>query len=403
MRKFITCAIILLAILFLSFYDVIAQEGSNTVFLPLVFHGSDRVEPTPDPTIPPSAFNKISPTNYALDQPKTPILSWETTSPLTEYEYCIYELSEFNCSNWISTGTSNSVELPALEPNTFYKWQVRAWNGVQGPIYANGTEDETWAFITGDLPFVYRSEPDNGATNLSTTLLLEWFGSSDATSYEYCFDTINDYKCNNWTSTGTRNYVGIGGLVEGTTYYWHVRALNEFGTAYSDSDETKFWSFRTASNVPNTPILNGDFESGELFWDVHSKNGYDIVKDITGDVLADPPPSGSWAADFWAHENEYAYVSQAVEIPPTGAILHFWYYSWSLDIDSGYDYFIVRVGEDALVVEDLYGDETTEWVHKEVDLSAYAGTIQRIRFSVGCDYSLSSGLYLDDISLVPIN
>ena len=73
-----------------------------------------------------------------------------------------------------------------------------------------------------------------------------------------------------------------------------------------------------------------------------------------------------------------------------------------MDIDSGYDYFVVRVGEDALVVEDLYGDETNQWVHKAVDLSAYAGTVQRIRFSVGCDYALSSGLYLDNISLEPI-
>ena len=36
-----------------------------------------------------------------------------------------------------------------------------------------------------------------------------------------------------WTSNGASTSVGVS-LTYGTTYYWHVRAINSFGTTYSN-------------------------------------------------------------------------------------------------------------------------------------------------------------------------
>jgi uncharacterized delta-60 repeat protein len=37
--------------------------------------------------------------------------------------------------------------------------------------------------------------------------------------------------------------VTVSGLDEGATYYWQVRAVNQFGTIYADDDSAARWSF----------------------------------------------------------------------------------------------------------------------------------------------------------------
>jgi len=96
----------------------------------------------------PGAFNKSSPTSGAINQSITPTLMWGATIPLTHYEYCIDTTNDNACSSWVSTGTNNFVTLPAKAYNTTYYWQVRAWNGAYGPVYANGSQTAFWSFKT---------------------------------------------------------------------------------------------------------------------------------------------------------------------------------------------------------------------------------------------------------------
>ncbi len=56
-------------------------------------------------------------------------------------------------------------------------------------------------------------------------------------------------NCNNWTKTGTLKKAVLPPLTKGTTYYWHVRAVNGADVTYSNGSETEAWYFI----VPNDP------------------------------------------------------------------------------------------------------------------------------------------------------
>jgi hypothetical protein len=98
------------------------------------------------PESPPAAFNKVSPINGVLNQSSTPTLSWETTSTITDFEYCYDTTNDNACSTWISNDKATAVQLPTLPTNTTYYWQVRAWNNLKGPTYANGSQTSFWSF-----------------------------------------------------------------------------------------------------------------------------------------------------------------------------------------------------------------------------------------------------------------
>ncbi len=210
---------------------------------------------------PPGTFDKTSPANEATSVSTNPTLSWGSSSEAISYEYC-YDTSNDNaCSSWTNVGSNTSVGLSGLGSNTTYYWQVRANNGI-GTTYAGGSSTAFWSFTTGNVPEAFaKTTPTNGATVISTTPTLIWGSSSGATSYEYCYDTSNDNACSGWTNNGTAISVGLSSLSAGTTYFWHVRAINSIGMTYANSSSTAFWSF-TTGNVPDafnkTAPTNGD-------------------------------------------------------------------------------------------------------------------------------------------------
>jgi hypothetical protein len=195
---------------------------------------------------PSGTFSKSSPANGMTGQSTSPTLSWGISSAATSYEYCYDTTNDGACSTWVSTGTTRSVSLSALNQGTTYYWQVRAINAF-GTTYANGSEATFWSFRTGAPSGSFsKSGPANGALGRPTSLTLTWGISSAATSYEYCYDTTNDGVCSTWVSTGTTRSVTLNELDPNTVYYWQVRAINAFGTTYANGSEATFWSFRTA-------------------------------------------------------------------------------------------------------------------------------------------------------------
>jgi hypothetical protein len=96
-----------------------------------------------------------------------------------------------------------------------------------------------------------KNAPANGTTRATLSPILSWNVSSNATEYEYCFDTTNDGNCSSWISTGTNNYAGLRGLEPATTYYWQVRSWNgSYGPTYANGSADAYWSLTTlASDV----------------------------------------------------------------------------------------------------------------------------------------------------------
>lgn len=90
----------------------------------------------------PNTFTKSFPVNNATNQSTSVSLLWQYSTGATEYEYCI-ATSAADCTTWVSTGTSTSVSLTGLTPETTYYWQVRATNSA-GTTIAN--TNTPWRF-----------------------------------------------------------------------------------------------------------------------------------------------------------------------------------------------------------------------------------------------------------------
>jgi len=149
--------------------------------------------------------------------------------------------------------------------------------------------------------------PVSGATVVAPTVNLAWQAATNATSYEYCVDTIHNSACDtSWTSAGGSPGAAAGGLTAGTTYYWQVRGVNASGSTQADGGA--WWSFRPGPAANADFIVNGGFSSGATAWQFFATPDLSyIVSNITGGVLQfyrQPPPPGT--------------RNQAVALQPTG-------------------------------------------------------------------------------------
>lgn len=149
--------------------------------------------------------------------------------------------------------------------------------------------------------------------------------------------------------------------------------------------------------VPPDPVQNGGFESGDVAWnEVYTGNVGLILNTSFG--LPIPPHGGSWLTWLGGVYDEVSSISQSVTIPVGRSVLHYWFASGSTDT-CGYDYFKIFVGSTAVFTETLcVSNETNAWVHRTVDLSAYAGTTQAIMFRAETNSANNSNVFLDDIS-----
>jgi len=199
----------------------------------------------------PASFNKSSPANGATNQPGSLTLKWGSSAGATSYQYCYSKTN--NCSNWTSNLTATSKTLTGLAANTTYYWNVRAISSY-GTTYANASTTD-WSFKTGIKPGAFnKSSPANAAANQHPNPTLTWAASSAASSYNYCIDTVNDNNCNtSWINSGTATSVALSGLSFNTTYYWQVRANNNFGVTYANN--SAWWSFKV------TPLITKQFTS----------------------------------------------------------------------------------------------------------------------------------------------
>jgi hypothetical protein len=265
------------------------SNGSSTIFFSFTTQAAGS---------PPGAFNKSSPSNGATGQSTSPTLTWGTSSGATRYDYCYDTTNDNACSNWTNNGTATSKALSGLANSTTYYWHVRAVN-ANGTTYSNGSSTAFFSFTTqaaGSPPGAFsKSSPSNGATGQSISPALTWGASSGATSYDYCFDTSNDGACSNWTSNGNATSKTLNGLAYSTTYYWHIRANNAYGTTYSNGG---YWSFTTQANNPgggnyyqpfSTDVIgSGEWSASNASVTVNTSGGYlNIATDGANDAYAE--------------------------------------------------------------------------------------------------------------------
>ncbi len=261
----------------------------------------------------PSAFTKLSPLNLVSSQPTNLTLSWGNSTGAANYEVCYDTTNNNACDTaWVSSGASTSMALSGLTPNTTYYWQVKAAALVGSPFVRDASEN-WWRFSTGQMPSIFiKSSPLNDSTNQSLTPTLQWGTSAGVAKYEYCLDTSNNSACDgSWIDVGNTTQVSLSELSLATFYYWQVRAMNNIGTTYANTEST-WWNFRTElAPYPGpfpklAPIQNAQNVSTDptLSWGNSMGAGYYEVCLIQTDIL----PTGD-CPDEWVDEGFDLFVA----------------------------------------------------------------------------------------------
>jgi hypothetical protein len=191
-----------------------------------------------------------SPPDAATDQPTTVTLRWDAVEGAVSYHLQVASDSLF--ASMVlndSSLTNNSREVNALANDATYYWRVRAKNDA-----GYGDFSPTWSFSTAPAPPASSvlaapglSSPPNGATDVSTSVMLRWNAVDGATSYRLQVAEDSSFKTlvlDDATITVTSREVAA--LAHDSDYYWRVKASNDA----SSSSWSEQWSFRTVMAPP---------------------------------------------------------------------------------------------------------------------------------------------------------
>jgi hypothetical protein len=175
-----------------------------------------------------------------------------------------------------------------------------------------------------------------------------------------------------------------------SSYSVRIRTTDQGGLYFE-----KAFTITIIKVVDNT-ILNGDFELGPVDWEQSSTHGWDLIlQSFPGTVTA---YNGTWAAWLGGDDDEIAYIQQQVSVSSGLPFLSYWHWIASEDA-CGYDIGSVRVNGSIVEEYELCeNNNTSGWVQRVVNLSAYAGTTVTVQLRVETDGSLNSNLFIDQVA-----
>ncbi len=205
-----------------------------------------------------------SPANDAKYLLPNVFLQWYSITGLTNLDYQIDTIINFNSTNLISGSVSGSATNISsnLLYGTKYYWRIRARHSVDTSLWSSA-----WSFTTVDtLPNAPNLiSPKNLATELSpNNVLLDWGPVLGINLYKIELDT-NNFFTDPIKKTFFPNLSLDSGLLAsnnskitldtsllfGQTYYWRMKAI---GTNDSSS-WSPVWSFTSLDTMPNAPNL----------------------------------------------------------------------------------------------------------------------------------------------------
>ncbi len=167
-------------------------------------------------------------------------ISWNAATGATSYKVYRNTSNRSSSATQIGTAAASPYDDLTATVGTTYYYFVKACNSAG----CSGFSASNSGYRARTPPGAFgKMAPANGATNQATSLTISWSASAGATAYYYCYATTA--TCNNWKNAGSATSKSLTGLKSATTYYWHVRATNKWGTTYSDGVSTAYWTFRT--------------------------------------------------------------------------------------------------------------------------------------------------------------
>ena len=262
------------------------------------------------PNNPPNQPSDISPSNGAIGISLTPTLQasafsdpdlgdshaasqWQITTTSGDYSSPVFD-----------SGTDNSnltsITIPTLNYSTTYYWHVRqqdnhgAWSS-----YSSETFFTTAAPPNNPPSQPSNDLPSNGATGVSLTPTLQSSSFSDpdvgdihAASQWQISTTAGNYSSPVFDSGPDGSHLvqitlSWGILGGDTTYYWHVRYLDNHAAWSEWSAET---SFTTMNRPPNQPVNTSP---------ANGATGVSLTPTLASSGFSDPDAGDTHAASQW--------------------------------------------------------------------------------------------------------
>lgn len=202
--------------------------------------------------VPESVFTNITGGN-SLSRPDTPTsltassantgqihLSWRPVS--TARNYYIYRSSSYygNYTYLASTNSTNYTDS-GLASNTTYYYKIAALNSAGSSNYSPIASASTITYP--GTPSALTATPLSGSK-----IYLSWNSSSSAANY-HIYRATSYYGSYSFLASTDNTYFTDTSLVNNTTYYYKIRAVNSLGT----SDYSSIASAKTSNNYPSTP------------------------------------------------------------------------------------------------------------------------------------------------------
>jgi hypothetical protein len=218
----------------------------------------------------------ILPVNNFLGTSLTPTLVWNTVNGADSYRVQVSTNSSFTSKVFDTVVTTTSVVTSQLNYNTTYYWRVFAKTNAGD----SSAPSSTWNFKT-KLSSPNLISPNDGSYAVPIPSTLKWFSVTGASSYRVQVSTNNGFSTIVKDLLVTSDSANIFGLLNGTNYFWRVKAYsNTSGTAGDSSDWSYNRQFMTKLSLPVliSPISNSYVSRNPLLtWnEVTGKSSYNI-------------------------------------------------------------------------------------------------------------------------------
>ena len=239
------------------FYRTDGNYGDNGIYVISAFAAAGSPAAPVAPAVPALA----TPADHAADVALAPALSWSASEGAASYDVQVSTSEDFSSFVANETGlTATTTSLADLAEGTAYFWRVRAVNAGGASTYS-----AAWSFTTTDptaapspIPNApVPASPADAAADVALAPTLVWHASAGAATYEVQVSTGAAFESYTVDATGvTDTTYALADLLEGTNYFWRVRALNADGASsystarsFTTTDPTP-----TPTPVPNAPV-----------------------------------------------------------------------------------------------------------------------------------------------------
>ena len=175
-----------------------------------------------------------APTNLRFDAPtdSSCTVRWDASAGATDYYVNYRPASGGRWTNEPHTGVRLYNTIHDLQPNTAYRWAVRAENGDGTSEWAFGphfTTRPSEGDDSSDVPAAPTNLRFDAPTDSSCTV--RWDASAGATDYYVNYRPTSGGRWTNEPHAGDGLYNTIHDLEPGTAYRWAVRAENGNGAS----------------------------------------------------------------------------------------------------------------------------------------------------------------------------